>query len=769
MSILSRLLGKPSPENETPKPPEPAPAAATPPRPDAAEVRREEDARLSEALAAGDWAAVGKWVVEGSSTQVRQRAAQAITDPEQLRELIRATRHGNDKNVHRILTATRDAQHAVERRLAAQRAEAEAAAAALSEHAARSVDPSYAATLARLEARWRAVSSHATPEMQIATAALLLRAHDAVGEYCRATEADAARQREAAIAAEAARREHEREAQAAAEAAAEQARAVEAERQAAQAKREVDAAEVRHLLSLLRQAQAAVDRGGTARATRLRASIEEKLPQAPPLPPWFAARVQQLDARLDELKDWKTFTVVPKRGELLARMQALIGAEMSPEELAKHIRRLREEWRTLHRGAGEDPSPEWQQFEEAAERAYAPCREHFAKQAEQRKGNQAKREALIERLTAFATKQDGDEPNWRTIQQVLAEARREWREHAPVDQSVVKDLQARFHAVLEPLQARLDAEHARNVEARRGFIARAAGLLELDDRRAATEQAKELQREWKTVGPVPRQIDHPLWEEFRKHCDAVFQRSAQEAAAHGAALQGNEARATAVCEALERIGGLEGEALLAAVPELDALHAEVETLELPRASARGLRLRISQAGRRCEDAVRRARAEAARRTWRDVLDAAGAVRVYALAIAQARPVEEVSALRTAAEAAVDGLAHASKAARETLQDQLAKVAAGDVGADDAANEAALRLLCVRAELVAGRSTPPEDQERRREYQMQRLVAAMGQGERVRPGDLEDLALGWIAVGPVPSDLERALRERFANCWEAGGG
>jgi hypothetical protein len=43
-----------------------------------------------------------------------------------------------------------------------------------------------------------------------------------------------------------------------------------------------------------------------------------------------------------------------------------------------------------------------QQFDAAAERAYEPCREHFARQAEQRKENQQRREALLERLAAFA-------------------------------------------------------------------------------------------------------------------------------------------------------------------------------------------------------------------------------------------------------------------------------------------------------------------------------------------------------------------------------
>jgi hypothetical protein len=772
MSLLSRLLGKSPPAAKADQAPEPATPVARAPRPDPAARTREEEDALSAALAAGDMPAVAWWVTEGGSTRIRQKAAEAIVDPGQLRELLRATRHGKDKNVHRILAGKRDALLAAERREQQQRAEIEAAAAAIARHGERTVDGSYAATLAQLEASWRALAPQAPPELQREVDGMLERARATLEQHAQAARAEAERQRAAALAAEEARRQRELEtqaaAQAAAEAASEHARTIEAQRQAEREKREADEAAVRHVLGLLRQAQAALDHGGTARATRLRAAIDEELPQAPALPAWFAGRLQQLDARLAELADWKTFTVVPKRGELLARMQGLVGAEMSPEELAQHIRRLREEWRTLHRGAGDDASPEWQQFEEAAERAYEPCREHFARQAERRKENQQRREALIERLTAFAAEQAGDTPNWRAIQQALVESRREWREYAPVDQAVVKDLQARFHAVADELQSRLDAEHARNLEARRGVIARAAALAEVADTRQAIEQAKELQREWRTLGPVPRQQDHALWEEFRSHCDAVFQRSAQAAAAHGAALAAGESRATALCEELERIAALEDEALLAAVPELDALHAEFEALELPRASARALRQRISRAGERCEEALRRGRAAAARRSWSEALAAAARIRAQALAVVQGRPAEEIEALRAAAEASVAGLEHAPKATRAALEVQLAKVAAGEVSADTAANEAALRLLCVRAELFAGVPTPPEDQERRREYQMQRLVAAMGQGERPGPGDLDELALAWIAVGPVESAAADALLARFERCREAAG-
>ena len=770
MSILSRLLGK-SPSSDSPEPRateatnDAAPATAA----DAAARLRDEEAQLAQAIEAGNVEAIARWALEGSSTRIRQQAAHRVEDPELLRELIRATRHGKDKTVHRILTDRRDAQLAETRRLEQQQAEVQAAAAAVARHAERPFDGGYQVTLAQLEARWRTVEANAAADLRREVMQQLERARGTIEQQRQAVEAEAERQRAAALAAEDARRRREAEAEAAAAAAAEQARQRDAERQAERDRRAAEDAARQELVGLLRQAQAALDHGGTARAARLREAIAAKLPDAPTLPEWYARKLQQVDERLAELKDWKTFRVLPKQAELVERMQSLVGADISPEELARQIRRLRDEWRTLHRGAGEEPTPEWQQFDAAAERAYEPCRVHFARQAEQRRQNQAQRETLLERLAAFTAAQAEGPPDWRAVQQVLVEARREWQQYAPVDQSVVKPLQARFHALLDELKAPLEAEYARNTQAKRDIVARAAELVTLPDTRQAIDEAKRLQHDWKAVGIVPRHQDNALWEAFRRHCDAVFARSAQESAAHGAALESNQARAIALCEELERIAGLDGESLREAVAALDPLRAEFDSLELPRGSARELRQRFRRSSERCAEALRRQREAAARRGWDDLFAAAASVRALAFATVQGHAPEDCEALRQSAAAAVESLGHAPKGTRALLEQQLEAIDAGTVSRDLAANEAALRLLCIRAELIADAETPPEDLERRREYQMQRLVEALGRGERATPADLDTLAREWLAAGPVESSVYDRLFARFERCHRARPG
>src|SRR5207302_8475050 len=159
------------------------------------------------------------------------------------------------------------------------------------------------------------------------------------------------------------RRELERQAEETA--AAEQARAREAGRLAQRERQRAEEAALRTIVSLVRKALAALDQGSSARAARLSSLVSEQLPAAAALPGRVAMLLQRLDARLGELKDWKTFSVAPKRIELIREMESLTGSELPRPELARRIKELQAGWRTLARGAGDDLEADGQRFREA--------------------------------------------------------------------------------------------------------------------------------------------------------------------------------------------------------------------------------------------------------------------------------------------------------------------------------------------------------------------------------------------------------------------
>jgi hypothetical protein len=772
MSLISKLFRKP------PTPPagasaRPAPAStpvepdATPAKqptgPDPAIVSDQEEAALTAAVAAGDQEAIGRFVTTGAHTGIRQRAAQAVDDLVQLRELIRVVRGGNDKHVYRILSSKRDAILAQHREAEQLRTEIDAAAEALERHSRRSYDVMYVPTLEQIEKRWHALSGGAAPELSQRAGQALERSRELIRQHREALDAQAARERAATQAAEEAARQRDTERQAVAAAAAEQQRLREEAQRVQREQAQAEALLQRQLVALLRRAQAALGDGNTARAARLRGEFEEHRAAAPALPPWVARQVQQLDEKLHDLKDWKAFSVAPKREALMAEIESLAGATLEPVALAQRIREVRQQWRTLGKGAGENLTAEWQQrFNDAAERAYEPCRVYFAAQAEERRVNLERRATLVERLAAFSARQ-AENPHWRLVSEVLVEARREWRHYAPVDRRAGTPLQTRFDALWTALQASLDAEQARNVEAKRLLSERAAALCALPDTRQAIDEIRELQRRWKAVGPVPREQDGSLWETFRGHCDAVFARREQESAAYLAGLEANRDKAIALCEELTRIAALEGPQLLAGSRQLEALRGGFEALDLPRQGARELQQRFDRAVERCRDAIAAQQARAAQRVWTDLFEVVNRVRALALSAVRRAGDDERDALKQAAATAVAALGQWPKGTRAVVERQLAQAATGTVDGDIAANEAALRSLCVRAEILADQASPPEDQSLRQALQLQRLVQSMGQGMRSDASQLEALLHEWITVGPAEAAAYTLLKERFGRC------
>ena len=717
----------------------------------------------------GDPRALARLVTEGSTSRVRQAAAHIIDDPEELKQLLKQTRD-KDKSTYRIIKQKCDALQAEELRIAQIGSDVAALCASLEQHAVAGADESYRACFERLEARWRLLEPQAPADLRHHADAAIMRCRQVIAEHARnaarAAEEKSRRKAQAAAAAEAraqaeleTQRRNELAALAAAEAAALAAAARAAEEKTREEKLAAEALALRQLGGLIGKAQGALREGHTGGAAGLRRAIEEKLVIAPALPPQLAAQLQQLDAKLNELKEWKDYAVAPKRAELIAEMEMLVGSSEEPKALAGRIKQLQEDWKTISKGVVIDSEADWQRFRRAAEIAYQPCRAYFEAQAQLRQANLEKRRHVIERLEAFEAAQGGEDPDWRAVAAVLREAPLEWRRHFPVERAAGKRLQEKFDAALNRIQGRLDAWQAGNAEAKNTLIQRAQAARSQEDREAV-DALKRLQIQWKEIGPARRDQEQKLWEEFRAHCDAVFQRREQATIEQGAALLASQQRALALCSQCEQAATLIGPELLAAAANLPQWRADFDALgEFSKHEQRALRQRFERALKLCHAAVSAMRQRERDQSFADLIEAARRIQAYGWAVSQQAVASDRDSLKQTAEAFIAGVPHWPKGGAQALEQAWSKAHAA--AADGAqANEAALRILCVRNEIRTDLPTPPEDQELRRSYQMQRLVERMGQGREAADDEWETLALEWIRIGPVEETLRHNLLQRF---------
>jgi Domain of Unknown Function (DUF349) len=748
------------------------PAAAEPPTSPA--LQRAAQLRMARLIHEGaieDPQLLTQLVAEGASSSIRQLAAELVSDPGQIRDLLKQVRE-KDKNVYRILKQKCDSLNAEERKATEIANEISAICATLERHSLRSYDALYTATFEHHANRWRTLPARPDATLEKRAAEALDRCERVIAEHLRQAqqqEFEKAARRSAHEAEQLALQASQEAAAAQAEAHAlsqrEAAAALEASRAALAEKLAAEEQLFRQIGGLIRKAQAALNDGHTQQAAGLRRAIEEKIKVSAAFPIYLSKALQQLDDKLNQFKQWKDYAVAPKRIELIEEMQSLVGSSEQPKLLAERIKSLQEEWRTISKGIASEAAGDWERFHQASQAAYRPCRDYFEAQAKLRQENLERRRAVLERLVAFEAAQEGESADWRLLISVLREAPLEWRRHSPVDRQAAKTLESDFDASMGRLQVRLDAWHEGNAQEKQALIKRAQHLLSLEDGREAIEAVKRLQSSWKEVGQARRDQEQALWNEFRAICDAVYQKRQQAFVDFNAGLEANKVKARALCEAAEQVATLSGAALIQGVASIAEWRAAFDALvELPRADARALQMRFERALERCQAQISQQQAHAAERCFTDLFAAALHVRAYEWAVVTQALQSEQDGLRQAAEIFIAGVERWPKGGLPVLREALA-AANSKTLADVESGEKALRLLCIRCEILTETTTPPEDEPLRREYQVQRLMQGLGQGSHAGEGDWDAIALQWARIAAVSPGVRDILQRRFMHVWK----
>ena len=248
-------------------------------------------------------------------------------------------------------------------------------------------------------------------------------------------------------------------------------------------------------------------------------------------------------------------------------MKALVGIEESADSLASRIKALQGEWKALGPVSPRRDQALWNEFHAAAEEAYKPCKEAFAQQSALRKENLRKRMELVAQLIDYDQRMtwpgsadatpDSPVPDWRMVQKTLDTARAAFNGIKPVSGKGERKSRNALQKICDQIYSHIKDEYQRNIEMKEKLVARAQECVELEDLREAINQTKDIQREWKSIGLTPRQVDRRLWKKFRSACDAVFarldeqrkqQNTARNERAEEAKARAEQARARAALE-----------------------------------------------------------------------------------------------------------------------------------------------------------------------------------------------------------------------------
>jgi len=473
-----------------------------------------------------------------------------------------------------------------------------------------------------------------------------------------------------------------------------------------------------------------------------------------------AARLNRLEGRFREIKDYQHWSNNQHREELIERVQALAGSGQHPDAISAALQEARKEWQrleSLEKLPGDkrrfaSPSGQWRRFQKACQSAFDDAKPFFEKRSQVQNEHLDVLNTFIDQSKALAEDEASKTPALLEAQRTARQAIRRLDELPPGERGAAAGkLRDLMNALSSAIEQRFEAVAVK----KRALVREAESLSDEADLKTAIDKAKGLQQKWKASGSGKRAEDQKLWKAFRKPIDQLFDQLGEKRQAEKEANQAQVQALEALCEQAEALGKLSAEELESAPGRMQALLDEWS--DSPVKPPARLVKRLDTA----RDVLKQRLAEKddqARARFRARLDEL-CLAIQQFADSPEQAAQQASALLEEPESANTPLL---AQARERLQAVLGAQGQGQSAMDEAEQrQADARQLVVEMEFVSGQESPAEDNQIRMEYQVARLAERMSGGGRLPEIDEELLGLQqrWVNCLPLPPAEFAALDPR----------
>ena len=423
---------------------------------------------------------------------------------------------------------------------------------------------------------------------------------------------------------------------------------------------------------------------------------------------------------------------------------------------------------------------------EAVRKLLYPLVQQLREDAEwKRWANVTVQEELCVRAEALAA-----EPDAEKAARELRDLDAAWKQAKEAPKEKAEALWTRFKAAREQVKARGDAFVARqseelgdNLKKKEALCERAEALGESTDWLKTAELLRQLQAEWKAIGPVPRPVSQKIWERFRKPCDRFFTRWQEHRNQRSHEWADNLARKEALCEKAEVLA--ESSEWEAASAELKRLQAEWRTIgAVKKSRSEAVWQRFRAACDRFFDRYKN-RDEHARAAALSAREAICAELEALLPAAgeTGEPPSDLPSRITAAQTAwrqAGSLPHAEMAAlderfarvRDGMVERFPRAFEGTELDPEASRRKAERLVTrvetLLEELAASGRTPQAQTAQELAARLRDALASNTIGGRAAveekwasaANEIESSQAAWKRLGPIPGEQGRSLAERF---------
>ena len=202
------------------------------------------------------------------------------------------------------------------------------------------------------------------------------------------------------------------------------------------------------------------------------------------------------------------------------------------------LQKLHQEYRETGPVAKELREQMWARFKAASTVINKRHQQHFDDLRAKEEDNLVRKTALCEKVEAIAAEENKGSGDWERHTQQIMDIQTEWKTIGFAPQKMNVKIFERFRAACDDFFGR-KAQYFRelkdtfkaNADKKRALIEKARAMQDSTDWKSTSDKYIALQKEWKTIGTVPKKQGDQLWEEFLAACNHFFE--ARNAATSG--------------------------------------------------------------------------------------------------------------------------------------------------------------------------------------------------------------------------------------------
>ena len=172
----------------------------------------------------------------------------------------------------------------------------------------------------------------------------------------------------------------------------------------------------------------------------------------------------------------------------------------------------------------------WARFKAASTVINKKHQQHFEDLRAKEKENLAKKTELCEKAEAIAKEENNNASDWEKHAKEIIAIQQEWKTIGFAPRKMNVKIFEQFRAICDDFFGRkadffkdMKDQFAENAEKKKVLVEQAQALKDSTDWKATSDKLIALQKEWKTIGTVPKKLGNQLWEDFITACNQFFE------------------------------------------------------------------------------------------------------------------------------------------------------------------------------------------------------------------------------------------------------